>query len=103
MFGLSIEKLLLVAIIAAALIGPTRLPIYAAHLGAFVRGARRYAAEATARVEAEVGSPLAANAPWRGIDPHAYDPRRIVRDAMHDERDAAVHSRTEAPSSAPPR
>ena len=93
MFGLSIEKLLLVAIIAAALIGPTRLPIYA----------RRYAAEATARVEAEVGSPLAANAPWRGIDPHAYDPRRIVRDAMHDERDAAVHSRTEAPSSAPPR
>ena len=73
MFGLSIEKLLLVAIIAAALIGPTRLPIYAAHLGAFVRGAG--ACRGRGRLSPGRQRAMARNRPAR-IRPATHRPRR---------------------------
>ena len=37
MFGLTFEKILLIAVVAAFIIGPTKLPLYAAKLGQFVR------------------------------------------------------------------
>ena len=42
-FGLTFDKLLIVAVIAAFVIGPERLPAYAAKLGQLVRSLRDFA------------------------------------------------------------
>lgn len=79
MFGLTIEKLFVVAVLAAVVIGPRRLPDYAARLGALVRRMTVLAADARQRVAEETGA-----ADWRALDPRQYDPRRIIRDAWAD-------------------
>ncbi|MFB2557019.1 hypothetical protein [Herbiconiux liangxiaofengii] len=81
MFGLTIEKLLVIAVIAAFLIGPERLPLYAAKLTSFVRAVRDLTESAKARVTEELG-PDFDPAEWKRLDPRQYDPRRIVRDAL---------------------
>lgn len=79
MFGLTIEKLFVVAVLAAVVIGPRSLPDYAARLGALVRRMTVLAADARQRVAEETGA-----ADWRALDPRQYDPRRIIRDAWAD-------------------
>lgn len=79
MFGLTIEKLFVVAVLAAVVIGPRRLPDYAARLGALVRRMTVLAADARQRVAEETGA-----ADWRTLDPRQYDPRRIIREAWAD-------------------
>ncbi|MGD8195237.1 hypothetical protein ACEXQB_012180 [Herbiconiux sp. P18] len=81
MFGLTIEKLLVIVVIAAFLIGPERLPLYAAKLTSFVRAVRDLTESAKARVTEELG-PDFDPAEWKRLDPRQYDPRRIVRDAL---------------------
>jgi sec-independent protein translocase protein TatB len=83
-FGLTAEKLLVIAVIAAFLIGPERLPLCAEKLGSFVRALRGYADTAKARVAAEVGTG-SDDVEWKKLDPRQYDPRRIVRDALADD------------------
>lgn len=80
MFGLTIEKLLLVALIAAVIIGPRRLPEYAGRLGALVRRVTLLAGDAARRVESEIGVENIRE-DWTALDPRQYDPRRIIRDA----------------------
>ncbi len=80
MFGLTIEKLLLVALIAAVIIGPRRLPEYAGRLGALVRRVTLLAGDAARRVELEIGVENIRQ-DWTALDPRQYDPRRIIRDA----------------------
>ncbi|WP_394280125.1 twin-arginine translocase TatA/TatE family subunit [Microbacterium sp.] len=79
MFGLSVEKLVLVAFLAAMIIGPSRLPALAQRLGELIRALRSIVDAARARAETEVG--LTAD-DWRSLDPRQYDPRRIVREAL---------------------
>ncbi|WP_404448289.1 twin-arginine translocase TatA/TatE family subunit [Microbacterium marinum] len=79
MFGLSLEKLVLVAFVAAMIIGPSRLPALAQRLGELIRAFRSIVDAARARAETEVG--LTAD-DWRSLDPRQYDPRRIVREAL---------------------
>ena len=79
MFGLSAEKLVLVAFLAAMIIGPRRLPALAQRLGELIRALRSIVDAARARAESEVG--LTAD-DWRSLDPRQYDPRRIVREAL---------------------
>ncbi len=79
MLGLSIDKLLVVAIAAAIIIGPTRLPGYAKRLGEIVRGLRAFLDAARARAETETGL---SREDWQSLDPRQYDPRRIVREAL---------------------
>jgi sec-independent protein translocase protein TatB len=79
MFGLTFEKLLVIAIVAGLVIGPRRLPVYAAQLAAFVRDLRRFIESTRTRAEDELGLPP----DWRA-DLRRYDPRRIVRDALDD-------------------
>ena len=79
MLGLSIDKLLVVAIVAALIIGPQRLPGYAQRLGEIVRGLRSFLDAARARAEAETGL---TKDDWASMDPRQYDPRRIVREAL---------------------
>lgn len=77
MCGLSIEKLLLIGIIAAIIIGPQRLPHYAQRLGEIVRLLRAQVDTAQSRTAKAVGAEE-----WRALDPRQYDPRRIIREAL---------------------
>ena len=84
MLGLNFDKLLIIGIIALVLIGPDRLPGYAAKLGQFVRSLRDMANGAKSRLRDEMG-PEFDDIDWRQLDPRQYDPRRIIRDALRDE------------------
>ncbi|HWK79100.1 Sec-independent protein translocase TatB [Microbacterium sp.] len=102
MLGLSIEKLVLVAICAAVIIGPHRLPDYAQRLSAAVRRLTLAASEARRRTVDETGVALMRE-DWRTLDPRQYDPRRIIRDALRDadaDADATV-SEQETPAFTP--
>ena len=83
-FGLTIEKLLLIGVIALFLIGPDRLPAYSAQLGRFVRNLRALASGAKERMKDELG-PDFDEEEWKKLDPRQYDPRRIIRDALREE------------------
>ncbi|MFT4307277.1 MAG: hypothetical protein QM604_10345 [Microbacterium sp.] len=80
MFGLTIEKLFLIAIIAGVIIGPRRLPLYAAKVADFARGLRSFVDSARAQAEREAGVSLSREQ-WQ-TDLRKYDPRRIVREAL---------------------
>jgi sec-independent protein translocase protein TatB len=83
-FGLTIEKLLLIGLIAALLVGPERLPRYAESLGRFARRAREWISTAKTRVRDEMGEDF-DDVDWRTLDPRQYDPRRIIREALLDD------------------
>jgi sec-independent protein translocase protein TatB len=87
-FGLSFEKVLIIAIIAAFLIGPQKLPQYAASLARLVRRVRSMADSAQERVREEMG-PEFEDLDWRKMDPRQYDPRRIIREALLDDEPVA--------------
>lgn len=82
--GITLDKLLLIALLAAILIGPERLPALAEKLGALVRGLRDLAGGAKERMREEMG-PEFDEVDWRRLDPRQYDPRRIVMDALRDD------------------
>lgn len=81
MFGLTFEKLLIIGIIAAILIGPDRLPRVASYLAAIIRGAKRLAESGKERLRDELGDEV-DDIDWQTLDPRRYDPRRIVREAV---------------------
>lgn len=80
MFGLTIEKLFLVALLAAVIIGPRRLPEYAGKLGRLLRRLIVLAGDAARRAEQETGV-ATIRQEWTALDPRQYDPRRIIREA----------------------
>lgn len=81
MFGLTGEKLLILGLIAVFVLGPDRLPQYAAQLAKFVKSARRMAEGAKDQLSNEIGEEL----DWKKLDPRQYDPRRIIREALADD------------------
>lgn len=81
MFGLTFEKLFLVAVVAGVLLGPHRLPAYAQQLRETVRGFRAFLEASRARAQVELGDVL-TRAEWEALDLRQYDPRRIVRDVL---------------------
>lgn len=83
MFGLTFEKLLVIAVLAALIVGPQNLPGYVYRLGEFIRTLRAYADAARASVEAEAGTSLRRE-DWRTLDPRHYDLRRVIRDAINE-------------------
>jgi len=84
MFGLTFDKILLLAIVAVFLLGPERLPHYAAQLARLVKTVRRMADGAKDRMREEMG-PDFDEVDWKKLDPRQYDPRRIIREALVDE------------------
>lgn len=80
MFGLTIEKLFLVTLLAAVIIGPRRLPEYAGRLGGLIRRVSVLAGDAARRAEQEAGV-ATIRQDWTALDPRQYDPRRIIREA----------------------
>lgn len=79
MFGLTFEKLFLVAIIAGLVIGPQRLPLYTHRLAELIRSLRRLVDSSKTRAEVELGVSRGDLEAW---DVRQYDPRRIVREAL---------------------
>ena len=82
-FGLTIEKLLVIGVIALFLIGPDRLPAYSAQFGRLVRQLRDMASGAKGRMREELG-PDFDDMDWKKLDPRQYDPRRIIREAVQE-------------------
>ena len=78
------NELLVLILLAALLIGPERLPGYAAQVARAVRALRRMSAGARGRIREELG-PEFDDVDWAQFDPRHYDPRRIVREALLDE------------------
>lgn len=88
-FGLTIEKLLLIGIIAVFLIGPDRLPAYSAQFARLIRSLRDMARGAKDRMRDELG-PDFDEMEWKKLDPRQYDPRRIIREALTEDTTPAV-------------
>ena len=84
MFGLTFEKLLVIGVIAVFLVGPERLPQYAAKLAQLVKGLRKMANGAKDRMREEMGDDF-DEVDWQKLDPRRYDPRRIIREALLDD------------------
>ncbi|CAB4889182.1 MAG: Sec-independent protein translocase TatB [Actinobacteria bacterium] len=84
MFGLTFDKLLVIGVLAIFLLGPERLPKYAAGLARLVKGIRKMASGAKERMREEMGDEF-DEVDWRTLDPRQYDPRRIIRDALLEE------------------
>lgn len=91
MFGINGSEFLLLALIAAIVIGPERLPAYAEKLAHGIKSARTYFTELRGQVREEVGPEL-DEIDWKSYDPRQYDPRRIVREALSDDGSRAAAS-----------
>jgi len=96
MLGLTMDKVLLIVVIAAVVLGPQRLPHYAQRLGELVRQVRDHIESTRTRTEQETGVSLSAD-DWKAWDPRRYDPRQIVRDALEPRQQTAS-----APAPTPP-
>lgn len=91
--GLTMDKILVIMVIALFVLGPERLPLYAKKLGDLVRNVKHMADGAKDRLRDEMG-PEFDEVDWRQLDPRQYDPRRIIRDALvEDEREARLEAR----------
>lgn len=85
MFGLSFEKLVLVALVAGVLVGPQQLPVHAHRLATLVRSFRAFVDDQRVRAESELGvalHPAAWSEQQRAWDLRRYDPRHVVRTAL---------------------
>jgi sec-independent protein translocase protein TatB len=86
---LTFDKLIIIGVIAIFLIGPDRLPGYAAQLARLVRSLRAMADGAKDRMREEMG-PEFDEVDWKKLDPRQYDPRRIIREALVDDPPTTV-------------
>ena len=101
-FGLSLDKLLPLALLAVIVLGPSKLPIYAAKLRDGIRTVRNYAQGAKERMREEMG-PEFDEIDWQKLDPRKYDPRRIMRDALVDDPPKAAAPAVAAKTTMPAR
>ncbi|HEV7566158.1 MAG TPA: Sec-independent protein translocase TatB [Microbacteriaceae bacterium] len=97
MFGFSFEKTILLVAIAMFIIGPERLPHYAARLARYAKALRDFAEGANAQVRDELGLDH-EEVNWKKLDPRQYDPRRIIRGALSDDVAHVTAHRAEAPT-----
>ena len=77
-------EFILLIVLAVVILGPERLPEYAAKLGRLVRQAKMMAESAKGQLREQMG-PEFDDINWRQYDPRQYDPRRIVREALLDD------------------
>lgn len=89
MFGVNGWEIVLLALIAVFVLGPDKLPEYAAKLAHGIRRLRVMAEGAKDQLKDQLG-PEYEDINWRQYDPRQYDPRRIVREALLEPLDDAV-------------
>lgn len=93
--GLTFEKLLVILVIAVFVVGPERLPNYAAKLAQLVKSLKQMASGAKDRMRDEMG-PEFDEVDWKKLDPRQYDPRRIIRDALLEDENTPEARRARA-------
>ena len=96
--GMTMEKLILIGVLAALVIGPERLPGVARRFTEFVKAAAQWGRRMAVQVREETG---ADDIDWRALDPRQYDPRRIIREALLEETPAVRPSPETAENSRP--
>lgn len=74
-------EFVLLIVLAFIILGPSRMPDYAAKLARFVVQLRRMANDAKVQLKDQMG-PDFEDLDWRQYDPRQYDPRRIVKQAL---------------------
>ncbi|WP_255505775.1 hypothetical protein [Mycetocola sp. JXN-3] len=99
--GLSFNKLLIIGVLAAFLLGPERLPQLASQLARLVRSLREMATGAKDRLKDDMGEEY-NEVDWKKLDPRQYDPRRIIREALTEEMSDTPGASASAGSSASP-
>jgi sec-independent protein translocase protein TatB len=90
-------EFLVLGAVALFVLGPDKLPGYAAQAARIMRQLRTLADGAKDQVREQLG-PEFDDVDWKSLDPRQYDPRRIVRDALAAE-DEREQSRTDKPVS----
>jgi len=77
-FDIRPDEFLIIALVALLVIGPERLPQYAAQARNALVRLRGFLNETKASVKSELGDDV----DWAKLNPRQYDPRAIVRDAF---------------------
>ncbi|HET7280158.1 MAG TPA: preprotein translocase subunit TatA [Dermatophilaceae bacterium] len=81
MFDITGWEFVILIVLAVVILGPERLPEYAAKLARLVQQLRVMAEGAKGQLKEQLG-PEYQDINWRQYDPRQYDPRRIVREAL---------------------
>ena len=100
MFDLSLDKILVMMVVAVFLVGPNRLPLIAEKLARLTVRARQLAISTRERLREEVGDEI-DDIDWKKLNPRNYDPRQIILQALeapYDEPEASATSRRPQPS-----
>jgi sec-independent protein translocase protein TatB len=84
MFDINGWEFIILLVVTVFVIGPERMPEYAAKLARLVRQVRGMAGTAKEQLREQMG-PEFDEVDWKQYDPRQYDPRRIVREALMDE------------------
>ncbi len=100
MGGLTMDKLLILGVIAIFILGPDRLPHYALQLGRLVKRLKGLVGEAKVRAVEELGPDFDVD--WKKLDPSQYDPRRIIREALLEDGNDPIAEVVETLRPAPP-
>jgi sec-independent protein translocase protein TatB len=103
-FDVNGGEMLMLAGIALVVLGPDKLPGYAAQAARLLRQVRTMADNAKDHAREQLG-PEFDDIDWKSLDPRQYDPRRVIRDAMlgQDEAGATDHgAAAPSPTSARP-
>ncbi|HOF63178.1 MAG TPA: Sec-independent protein translocase subunit TatB [Dermatophilaceae bacterium] len=83
MFDINGWEFIVLIVLGIVILGPERLPEYAAKLARLVKQLRVMADGARVQLREQLG-PEFEDVNWRQYDPRQYDPRRIVREALLD-------------------
>lgn len=100
MLGITLDKLVILGILAVIILGPERLPRYASYAADLVRRARAVLESAKERARTDMGAEF-DDIDWRSLDPRQYDPRRIIRQALLDDP-PPISPPTDPPEPDPP-
>jgi len=82
-FGINGGEFMVLLVVAVFVIGPKRMPEYAAKLAKLIKQLRALADTAKVQLREQMG-PDFDDVDWKQYDPRQYDPRRIVREALLD-------------------
>ncbi|WP_166846251.1 twin-arginine translocase TatA/TatE family subunit [Isoptericola sp. BMS4] len=88
MLDINGAEFVVIVVLAVMLIGPQKLPEYAAQLAKLVKRGKAMLRDAKERMDEELGDEI-KDVDWSKLDPRQYDPRRIVREALLDDDEPA--------------
>ena len=100
MLGMNGWEMVVLVVLAVVVLGPERMPEYAAKLARLVVRVRDMANDAKGQIKDQMG-PEFEDINWRQYDPRQYDPRRIVREALLEPSPGATVTFSLSPATLP--